>query len=62
MADIDYQSADDRRYERGPVLRKLFGPSKAEVWDLLAQQIGGEFREGGWWKGSGRVDAQVDQQ
>ena len=61
MADIDYQSADDRRHERGPVLRKLFGPSKDEIWNLLAQQIGGEFKAGGWWKGRSRVDAQVGQ-
>ena len=46
MPDIDYQSSDDRKYERGPVLRKLFGPSRDEVWNLLAGQIGGQFKPG----------------
>jgi hypothetical protein len=59
MAEIDYQSSDDRRYERGPVLRKLFGPSKDEVWNLLAQQIGGQFKPGEGWTGRSRVDAGV---
>ena len=59
MAEIDYQSSDDRRYERGPVLRKLFGPSKDEVWNLLAGQIGGEFKPGKGWTGRSRVDARV---
>lgn len=59
MPEIPYQSSDDRKYERGPMLRKLFGPSKAEVWNLLAQQIGGEFKQGDLWHGRGRVDANV---
>jgi hypothetical protein len=33
MADIDYQSSDDRKYERGPILRKLF------PFRILARQI-----------------------
>ena len=61
MANIDYQGSDDRKYERGPILRKLFGPSKEEIWNLLAQQIGGEFTPGGGWAGRSRVDAQVGQ-
>ena len=61
MADIDYQSADDRRYERGPVLRKLFGPSKDEVWNLLAQQVGGAFKPGEGWTGKSRVGVRVGQ-
>jgi hypothetical protein len=28
-----------------------FGPSKAEVWRQLSQEIGAEFVEGGFWKG-----------
>ena len=56
--ELKYQSSDDRKYERGPFLRKLFGPSQAEVWNLLAQQIGGEFRGGEKWKRP-RVDVQV---
>ena len=57
MADIDYQSSDDRKYERGPFLRKLFGPSKEEIWNLLARQIGAEFKPGEGWTGQSRVDA-----
>ena len=61
MAEIEYRSSDDRKYERGPFLRKLFGPSKDEIWSLLAQQIGGEFTPGEGWTGRSRVDAQVGQ-
>ncbi len=30
------------------VLRQLFGPSKAEIWRQLAQEVGGQFVEGGF--------------
>ena len=61
MAKIDYQSSDDRKFERGPLLRKIFGPSRAEIWNLLAQQIGAEFKPGRSWKSRDRVDARVGQ-
>ena len=35
-----------------------FGPSKEEVWRQLSQEIGAEFVEGGFWKGS-KVQAHV---
>jgi hypothetical protein len=35
-----------------------FGPSKDEVWRQLSDEIGGEFVEGGFWKG-GTVQAQI---
>ena len=35
-----------------------FGPSKDEVWRQLSQEIGTEFVEGGFWKGS-KVQAHV---
>ena len=35
-----------------------FGPSKDEVWRKLSQEIGAEFVEGGFWKGS-KVQAHV---
>lgn len=60
MPEIEYQSSDDRKYERGPKLRKIFGPSQAEVWNLLAEQIGGDFKKGEWFNNH-RVDAQVGQ-
>ena len=35
-----------------------FGPSKDEVWRQLCNEIGAEFVEGGFWKGS-KVQAHV---
>lgn len=34
------------------MLREIFGPSKAEVWEQLCREIGGKFINGGFWKGS----------
>jgi len=34
-------------------LRKIFGPSKAEIWSQLANDIGGEYIDGGFWEGDG---------
>jgi len=34
------------------ILRQAFGPSKDEIWRQLCNQIGGDFVEGGIWKGS----------
>lgn len=34
------------------ILRQLFGPSKDEIWRRLCEQIGGDFVQGGFWKGS----------
>jgi hypothetical protein len=31
------------------VLRALFGPSKDEIWSQIANSIGGEFIDGGFW-------------
>jgi len=33
-------------------LRQIFGPSKDEIWRKLCDQIGGDFVDGGFWKGS----------
>jgi len=41
------------------LLRKIFGPSKDEIWKQLSQEIGGEFVEGGFWRGDSRVEAQI---
>jgi hypothetical protein len=38
------------------VLRKLFGPSRQEVWQQLSTEIGGHYTEGGYWKGD-KVEA-----
>jgi len=32
-------------------LRKLFGPSRKEIWQLLAKEIGADYQPGGFWKG-----------
>ena len=37
-------------------LETLFGPSRDTIWQQFASAIGGNFSEGGFWKGS-RVDA-----
>jgi hypothetical protein len=34
------------------LLRQLFGPSKEEVWKQLCNEIGAEFVDGGFWRGS----------
>ena len=36
---------------------ELFGPSREEVWRRLGQEIGGDFVEGGFWKGD-KVEVQ----
>ena len=36
----------------------LFGPSKDEVWQRLAHEVGADFVGGGFWKG-GKVQAHV---
>lgn len=33
------------------ILRKLFGPSKEEIWRQLCAAIGAEYVQGGFWKG-----------
>jgi hypothetical protein len=37
----------------------LFGPSKKEVWQQLADEINAEYIDGGFWRGD-KVQAQVD--
>lgn len=39
-------------------LRDIFGPSKEEIWQQLAAQVGGQFVEGGWF-GTDYVQARV---
>jgi hypothetical protein len=40
------------------VLRKIFGPSQAEIWQQLCKEIGADFVKGGLWKGN-KVQAYV---
>jgi hypothetical protein len=41
-------------------LRQLFGPSQEEIWRQLCNEIGAQYVEGGFWKGS-KVQAQHGQ-
>ena len=34
------------------ILRQIFGPSQEEVWRQLCSEIGAEFVEGGFWRGT----------
>jgi hypothetical protein len=36
----------------------MFGPSKDEVWKRLAEELDAHFIDGGFWKGSSKVQAQ----
>jgi hypothetical protein len=38
------------------VLRRLFGPSRKEIWRQLSTEIGAQYKEGGFWKGD-KVEA-----
>ena len=40
------------------LLRELFGPSKDEVWRQLSHEIGADYVDGGFWRGS-KVEARV---
>lgn len=40
------------------ILREIFGPSKGEVWESLADQMGADYINGGFWKGD-KVIARV---
>ena len=61
MGTLNYQGRDDSRREQGGFLRGLFGPSKNEIWQQLAEQIGGQFRPGAFMQGPARVTAQTGQ-
>jgi hypothetical protein len=60
MANLDYQNRDQAIGEnRSRVRRSLFGPSRADVWARLAEEIGGTFSRGGWCNSRDRVDVTV---
>jgi hypothetical protein len=33
------------------VLRRVFGPSRKEIWTQLSTEIGAQYEDGGFWKG-----------
>jgi hypothetical protein len=49
VANLDYQNRQDAQKETG-FLRSLFGPSKKEVWSQLAEQVRGDFIQGGFFR------------
>ena len=60
MADLNYQNPNDARRETWTQRRlALFGPSRADVWSKLAEEIGGRFEPGGFWRGREKVTATV---
>ena len=60
MPTLDYQNRDDSNRETG-VLRKLFGPSKEEIWRQLAEEVNGQFIDGRWFGPTARVEANCGQ-
>lgn len=42
------------------LVRKLFGPSREEIWRQLSTEIGGRYVEGTFWKGE-KVEARHDE-
>lgn len=59
MGTLEYQHGGEASKEQRKQLRmKWFGPSKAEVWKKLAEEIDARFVPGTWWKGD-RVVAEV---
>jgi hypothetical protein len=59
MAELNYQDPRDARREiKGDWRRRLFGPSRDEIWKLLADEINARHEPGAWWK-PGRVVAAV---
>jgi hypothetical protein len=48
LAQLNYQNRDDARRESPGILRSLFGPSKREVWNQLAQGINATYVDGGF--------------
>jgi len=60
MAELNYQNRDEALSENRTRLRlALFGPSRADVWARLAEEIGGTFTRGSWFNSRDRVDAKV---
>jgi hypothetical protein len=59
MAYLNYQHGDDATREQRKQLRlKWFGPSRAEVWKRLSEELGGQYKTR--FLNGGRVDIDVD--
>ncbi len=42
-----------------PILERFFGPTRDAIWEQLAEEIGGNFYDGGFWLGDIKVRAHV---
>jgi len=42
-----------------PILERFFLPDRDEIWEQLAEEIGGNFYDGGLWLGDSKVRAHV---
>ncbi|HEY7913581.1 MAG TPA: DUF3137 domain-containing protein [Blastocatellia bacterium] len=42
------------------LLKRVFGPGHNEVWEELSNDIGAKFTKGGFFKGSSRVEAKIE--
>ncbi len=60
MKPLEYQKGDDALPEQRKQKRmNLFGLNRGDVWNALAQEIGGKFTKGDFWKGRDTVVAEV---
>ena len=41
------------------ILERFFGPTRDEIWEKLADEVGGDFYDGGFWLGESKVRAKV---
>jgi hypothetical protein len=41
------------------ILERFFRPTREEIWEQLAEEIGGNFYDGGFWLGDSKVRAHV---
>jgi hypothetical protein len=41
------------------ILERFFGPTREAIWEQLAEEIGGNFYDGGFWLGDAKVRAHV---
>jgi hypothetical protein len=42
------------------ILDRFFGPTRDEIWEKLADEVGGDFYDGGFWLGESKVRAKVE--
>ena len=58
MAVLPFQNRDDANREQS-LRRRLFGPSKQEVWSRLAEHVGGRVIDNGFWRGGSRFEVEA---